>query len=318
MGVDGRQKHWYEDDIVQTAMKRAPYNITAKDFDTPDVHVKSKGGTLKQLTLIQVASMVIAELKAKAIEYLRGPVDYAVMTIPEHYSGLSTDSAMIAGKIARLHVVDMVPEPISVAVAYGLRTKLREGANALLLHVGGGTADASIVTLIDRSLGIRAYQDDPFLGGDDFDQKLVGYFAELVKMKHGRDIGGDRIALGKLRAACERAKKALSSQDHVEVTAESLLDGVDFSETLSRSKFEELNDETFRRVVDLVRRVVLEAEERRSNVKIDEIILVGGSTMIPKIQRLVKEYFNGKEPDVRLKPDEAVALGAVVHAYSVY
>ncbi|CAD6255556.1 unnamed protein product [Miscanthus lutarioriparius] len=313
-----RQKHWYEDDIVQTAIKRAPYKNTARDFDTPSVHVKSKDGTVKQLSLIHVASMVIAQLKDKAMEYLGGPVDYAVMTIPQHYSGLSRDTAMMAGKLARLHIVDMVSEPISVAVAYGLRTKLRGGANALVLHVGGGTADASVVTLMDHSLGIRAYRDDPFLGGDDFDQRVVDYFAELVKMKHGKDIGGDRIALGKLRMACERAKKALSNREHVEVIVESLFDGVDFSETLSRSKFEELNDDTFRRVVALVRRVMLEAEERRSDIKIDEIILVGGSTMIPKIQRLVKEYFNGMEPNIRVKPDEAVVLGAVVHAYSVY
>ncbi|XP_022683538.1 heat shock 70 kDa protein BIP4 [Setaria italica] len=247
--------------------------------------------------------MVIAQLKDKAMEYLGGPVDYAVMTIPQHYSGRSRDTAMMAGMLAGLHIVDMVPEPISVAVAYGLRTKLREGANALVLHVGGGTADASVVTLMDR---------------DDFDQKVVDYFAELVRMKHGKDAGGDSIALAKLRTACERAKKALSNQEHVQVTVESLFDGVDFSETLSRSKFEELNDDAFRRVVALVRRVMLEAEERRGNIKIDEIILVGTSTMIPKIQRLVKESFNGMEPSIRVKPDEAAALGAVVHAYSVY
>uniref|UniRef100_K3YKW9 Uncharacterized protein n=2 Tax=Setaria italica TaxID=4555 RepID=K3YKW9_SETIT len=295
--------HWYEGDIVQTAIKRAPYKITARDFQTPSIHVKSKDGTVKQLSLMKVASMVIAQLKDKAMEYLGGPVDYAVMTIPQHYSGRSRDTAMMAGMLAGLHIVDMVPEPISVAVAYGLRTKLREGANALVLHVGGGTADASVVTLMDR---------------DDFDQKVVDYFAELVRMKHGKDAGGDSIALAKLRTACERAKKALSNQEHVQVTVESLFDGVDFSETLSRSKFEELNDDAFRRVVALVRRVMLEAEERRGNIKIDEIILVGTSTMIPKIQRLVKESFNGMEPSIRVKPDEAAALGAVVHAYSVY
>nr|TKW11540.1 hypothetical protein SEVIR_6G238700v2 [Setaria viridis] len=294
--------HWYEGDNVQTAIKRAPYKITARDFQTPSIHVKSKDGTVKQLSLMKVASMVIAQLKDKAMEYLGGPVDYAVMTIPQHYSGRSRDTAMMAGMLAGLHTVDM----------------LREGANALVLHVGGGTADASVVTLMDRSLGIRAYRDDPFLGGDDFDQKVVDYFAELVRMKHGKDVGGDSIALAKLRTACERAKKALSNQEHVQVTVESLFDGVDFSETLSRSKFEELNDDAFRRVVALVRRVMLEAEERRGNIKIDEIILVGTSTMIPKIQRLVKESFNGMEPSIRVKPDEAVALGAVVHAYSVY
>ncbi|KAF8707273.1 hypothetical protein HU200_030282 [Digitaria exilis] len=329
----------YEEDIVQEAIERAPYKMGTRHSDTPIVQlVKGTGinGAVKELGFTDVASMVVAQLKNKAEEYLGRPVEYAVITVPQHFGGASRQAAEYAARFAGLEVVDAVSEPIAIAVAYGLRTRLREGGNALVVHVGGGTADVSVVTLMVGSLGVLAYWDEPFLGGDDFDQRIVEHFVELVKVKHGKDVREDRIALAKLRTACERAKKALSSQDRVQVTVESLFDGIDFSEPLSRSKFEELNDETFGRVVALIRRVMLQAEEKRiimrliqekrgvkldarrkrTDGKISEIILVGGSTMIPKLQRLVKDYFDGMEPNMRLKQDEAVALGALVHAYS--
>ncbi|XP_039802790.1 heat shock 70 kDa protein BIP1-like [Panicum virgatum] len=177
------------------------------------------------------------------------------MTVPQHFSVASKQDAENAAIIAGLEIVDMVSEPVAVAVTDDLRRKLR----------------------------------------DDFDQRIVDYFAKLVKMKHEKDISEDLVALRKLREACERAKKALSDQDHVEVTVKSLFDGVDFWHPFSRSEFEELNDDTFQRVIALIRRVMLEAERRRRNNNIDEILLVGGSTKIPKIQRLIKDYFKGKE-----------------------
>ncbi|CAL4896857.1 unnamed protein product [Urochloa decumbens] len=311
-----RSNHWYQDGIVQTAIKRAPYKITARDFNTPTIPVKSKDGTLEQLDLAKVASMVIAQLKDKAEEHLGRRVEYAVMTIPQHFSGLSRDTAYRAGRIAKLDVVQMVPEPTAIAVAYGLHKKLREDGNALVLRVGGGTSDASIVTLMDDNFEVFGYRNDPFLGGDDFDQRIVDYFAKLIKAKHGKDIiSDDKSALGKLRTACEQAKKALSSQEQVQVTIESLFDGVDFSEPLLRSKFEELNGDIFGKLIALVDEIMAQAGlERRS--KIDEIVLAGGSAMIPKIQRLVKDYFGGREPNIRVKPGEAVALGAVVYVHS--
>ncbi|CAN6344444.1 unnamed protein product [Urochloa humidicola] len=307
--------HWYEGGIVQAAIKRAPYKISTRDSDTPTIPVKSKDGTVEQLDLMDVASMVISRLKNKAEEHLGRQVEYAVMTIPQHFSGVSRDTAYHAARIAMLDVVRTVPEPTAIAVAHGLHTKLREDGSALLLRVGGGTSDASVVTLMDGNFEVFGYWDEPFLGGDDFDQRIVDHFAKLIKTKHGKDISNDRIALGKLRTACEQAKKALSSQDHVQVAVGSLFDGVDFSEPLSRSKFEELNDHLFGKLVALVDGVMAQAGLERRKSKIDEIVLVGGSTMIPKIQRLVKDYFGGREPSIRVKPDEAVALGAVyVHS----
>ncbi|OEL31769.1 Luminal-binding protein 5 [Dichanthelium oligosanthes] len=173
-------------------------------------------------------------------------------------------------------------------------------------------ADASVVTLMDGYFEIFGYWNDNFLGGDDFDERTVDYFVELIKTKHGKDISQDRIALRKLRTACERAKKALRSQHHVQVSVESLFEGVDFSEPLSRPKFEELNEDLFRKLIAMVERVMVETELEKNKSKIDEVVLVGGSTMIPKIQELIKAYFDGKELNIRVKPDEAVALGAAI------
>ncbi|CAL4896859.1 unnamed protein product [Urochloa decumbens] len=312
-----RPNHMYWKDLVQTAIKRAPYKIDATtNVDTVTIPVKSKDGTLKQLDLSKVASMVIAQLKNMAEEHLGRQVEYAVMTIPQHFSGRSRYAAERAGKIARLDVVRTIPEPTAIAVAYDLHKKLREDGNALVLRVGGGTSDASVVTLMGGNFEVFGYWDEPFLGGDDFDQRIVDHFAELVKTKHGKDISDDRIALGKLKTACEQAKKMLSSQDDVQVAVGSLFDGVDFSEPLSQSKFEELNDDLFGKLIALVDSVMAQAGLERRKNNIDEIVLVGGSVVIPKIQRLVKDYFGGREPNIRVKPDEAVALGALVYVHS--
>ncbi|CAN6335489.1 unnamed protein product [Urochloa humidicola] len=312
-----RPNHMYWKDLVLTAIERAPYKISATtNVYTVTIPVKSKDGTVRQLDLPNVASMVIAQLKEKAEAHLGRQVDYAVMTIPQHFSGPSRDAAERAGRIAGLDVVRTIPEPTAIAVAYDLHRKLRGDGSALVLRVGGGTSDASVVTLMDGNFEVFGYWDEPFLGGDDFDQRIVDHFAKLIKTKHGKDITNDSVALGKLRTACEQAKKKLSSQDLVQVTIGSLFDGVDFSEPLSQSKFEELNDDLFGKLIALVDRVMAQAGLERRRSKIDEIVLAGGSAMIPRIQRLVKDYFGGREQNITVKPDEAVALGAVVYVHS--
>ena len=308
---NNRRNRWYDEDIVQGAIQRVPYKIGTRNYDTTIVQVKNK-----QLEFSEVASMVVAELKNKAEEYLGRRVEYAVMTIPFHFAAAHRGAAEYAGKMAGLDVVWTVTEPTAAAVAHGLHTKLHEHGAALVLRVGGGTSDASVLILLDGRFEVFRYRDDPFLGGDDFDDRVVDYFAKQIKMKHGVDISQDRVGLGKLRMACENAKKALSSQDHVQVTAESLVDGVDFSEPLSRSQFEELNDDLFCKVMDLVENVMVRAGIERRKNKINEIVLVGGSAMIPKIQSLVKDYFDGREPNIRVKPDEAMAPGAAIHVHS--
>ncbi|CAL4911545.1 unnamed protein product [Urochloa decumbens] len=307
-----------DEDLVQRLIARVPYKIGARNVVFPSIQVQATDGEVRQLDVEQVASMVVAELKKMAEEHLGRSVRRAAVTVPQHFHGPSAWAAMDAGKMAGLDVVRVVSEPVAAAAAYGLGGKLREGGSALVLHVGGGTAEASVVTLMDDgSLEIVASREDPFLGGDDFDRRIVDHFVELIKAKHGKDISEDRVALRKLGVACERAKKALSSQDRAQVSIESLLSsGEDLSESLSREKFEELNGDLFGDVIALVERVVSEAELGRSKDEIDEIVLIGGSTNVPKIQRLVEDYFGGRKVDVRLKPDEAVAIGAAALVHS--
>lgn len=274
----------FNEEIVQRIIKRVPYTIGTRDRYTPTIQVTAMD---KQFDVEEVMSMVIAQLKEKAEQHL-GRTVYAVLTVPQHFHGGATWSARYASRLARLELMDdTVLEPVASTVAHGLHRKLREDGNALVLRVGGGTADASIVALWDGSLEVIGYKHDPFLGGDDFDQRIVDHFVNLIKTKHGKDISQDRIALAKLKTACERAKKALSSADRAQVTSEFLVDGVDFSEPLLRSEFEELNDELFGKVIELVDNAMVQAELKKN--MIDEIVLVGGSAKIPKIQKLVKD-----------------------------
>ncbi|KAL6905608.1 hypothetical protein ACP4OV_003209 [Aristida adscensionis] len=308
----------YHENIVQGLIERVPYKIGADPSNDIDIQVKVKDGTVKHLRVEDIASMVVAELKKKAEEHLGHEVQDAVITIPQHFPGGSRDEAMKAGRSLGLEIESAFSEPVAAAVAYGLSAKLRENGNALVLHVGGGTAYASAVSLMDGGLYVIGHWHEEFFGGDDFDQRIMDHFVKLIRTKHGKDISEDGIALRRLGTACERAKKALSSQDHVQVTVPSLFDGVDFSEPLSRPEFEELNDDLFRKVIAMVDRVMLEIETRmqRNKNMIDEVVLVGGSTMIPRIQKLIKVYFDGKEPNVRVKPDEAVTIGAAIIAHA--
>jgi heat shock protein 5 len=203
--------------------------------------------------------------------------------------------------------MSVLSEPTAAANAYGVDEHLRDEGNVVVLHVGVGTAEASVLTLVDgvyyEALGL---ENDPFFGGQDFDRRIMDHFVRLVRNKHGKDIGNDRAAaLDKLRTACERAKKTLSHQDHARVTVESLVDGVDLAEPLTRAEFEELNHDLFLQVVELVDKVVSQAQVyyMDSKLVIDEVVLIGGSTMIPKVRELVREYFGGtnnKELNTRI------------------
>ncbi|GJM87974.1 hypothetical protein PR202_ga03986 [Eleusine coracana subsp. coracana] len=308
-----RRNRMYDEDIVQGLIQRMAYTIGTRDRDKPTIQVSAMDN--KQIDVEKIVSMVIAQLKEKAEQHLGHIVEYAVLTIPQHFHGAATSSAVYAGKLARVEIMDdTILEPVAATVAHGLHRKLHEDRGVLVLYIGGVTTDASVVALWDGSLEVIGYQYDPFLQGDDFDQRIVDYFIELIKTNHGKDINDDRVALARLRTACERAKKALSSEDHAQVSVESLFDGVDFSEPLLRSEFEELNDELFGKVIALVDRTMVQDELEKN--MIDEIVLVGGSAVIPKIKKLVKDYFGGKEPNISVKPDEAIALGAAVIVHS--
>jgi heat shock protein 5 len=205
----------------------------------------------------------------------------------------------------------IINEPTAAAIAYGLDRKgAGEMTNVLVYDLGGGTFDVSVLSLDHGVFEVLATSGDTHLGGEDFDRRVMDHFIRLVKRQHGRDIGGDGRALGKLRRECERAKRALSRQHQVRVEIEALFVGVDFSETLTRAKFEELNMDLFKKTLGPVRKAIADAKLKKSDI--DEIVLVGGSTRIPKVQELLKEMFDGKEPTKGINPDEAVAYGAAV------
>lgn len=215
-----------------------------------------------------------------------------------------------AGVIAGLNVVRMINEPTAAAIAYGLNNKANVEKNILVFDLGGGTFDVSVLTIDSDLFEVLATSGDTHLGGEDFDHRVMDYFIKLIKKKHGKDISKDNKALGKLRRECERAKRALSNQHQVRVEIESLFDGMDFSEPLSRAKFEELNMDLFKKTLRPVENALADANLKKSDIH--EIVLVGGSTRIPKIQELLKDMFDGKEPCKGVNPDEAVAYGAAV------
>eukprot|EP00261_Vitis_vinifera_P028606 XP_010662895.1 PREDICTED: luminal-binding protein 5 isoform X1 [Vitis vinifera] len=328
----------FDDKEVQKDMKLFPFKIVNKD-GKPYIQVKIKDGETKVFSPEEISAMILTKMKETAEAFLGKTIKDAVVTVPgnvkqfdlmdevnccfsvemTYVSILTTSTAYFndaqrqatkdAGIIAGLNVARIINEPTAAAIAYGLDKKGGE-KNILVFDLGGGTFDVSILTIDNGVFEVLATNGDTHLGGEDFDQRIMEYFIKLIKKKHGKDISKDNRAIGKLRRESERAKRALSSQHQVRVEIESLYDGLDFSEPLTRARFEELNNDLFRKTMGPVKKAMEDAGlEKR---QIDEIVLVGGSTRIPKVQQLLKEYFDGKEPNKGVNPDEAVAYGAAV------
>ncbi|XP_022679604.1 luminal-binding protein 4 [Setaria italica] len=312
--IPSRVSRLYEGGFVQRVIENLPYKVVEKDV-RPHIQMETKDGVVRHLSIEAMTATVFAKLKDMAEAHLGRKVQHAVFTLPQHYcTEAARDAVLDTGNYAGLHAVRILDEPIAAAVAYGLHGKLRDEGNVLVLHVGGGTAEASVLTFADGVFEFLGAHLEPFFGGDDFDRRVMDHFIGLVRDKYGRDISNDRAALRKLRAACEDAKKTLSGEDLALVNVESLVDGVDLSEPLTRAKFEELNHDLFPKVIELVDTAMSQAElGKEKRELIDEVILIGGSTMIPKVRELIKDYFEGKkELNTKLKPDEAVAFGATL------
>ncbi|KAL9237438.1 hypothetical protein vseg_011985 [Gypsophila vaccaria] len=296
------------DKEVQRDMKLVPYKIVNKD-GKPYIQVKIQEGESKVFSPEEISAMILTRMKETAEVFLGKTIKDAVVTVPAYFNDAQRQATKDAGVIAGLNVARIINEPTAAAIAYGLDKKGGE-KNILVFDLGGGTFDVSILTIDNGVFEVLATNGDTHLGGEDFDHRLMEYFIKLVKKKHNKDISKDNRALGKLRRECERAKRALSSQHQVRVEIESLFDGVDFSEPLTRARFEELNNDLFRKTMGPVKKAMDDAGLQKN--QIDEIVLVGGSTRIPKVQQLLKEFFNGKEPNKGVNPDEAVAFGAAV------
>ena len=254
--------------------------------------------------------MVLQKMKEVAETYLGKAVKNAVVTVPAYFNDAQRQSTKDAGTIAGLNVVRIINEPTAAAIAYGLN---KEGEkNILVFDLGGGTFDVSLLTIDDGFFEVLATAGDTHLGGEDFDNRMMKHFVDMLKNKKKIDVSKDHGALARLRKACEAAKRQLSSQLEARVEVDSLTDGFDFSEKITRAKFEELNMDLFKGTLTPVQKVLEDGKTKKTDV--DEIVLVGGSTRIPKVQQLIKDFFGGKEPNKGINPDEAVAYGAAVQA----
>ncbi|XP_073121975.1 luminal-binding protein 5-like [Henckelia pumila] len=299
----------FEDEQVQRDMKLSPYKIVNKD-GKPYIEIEV-GDEAKVFSPEEITAMILTKMKETAEAYLGNKINNAIVTVPASFNDAQKQATKDAGIIAGFNYVRLVNEPIAAAFAYGFHQGGNDIINILVFDLGGGTFDVNILTIDDGVFEVLATNGDTHLGGEDFDQRIIEYFIKLIKKKHGKDMSKDNRALGKLRRECERAKRALSSQHQVRVEIESLFDGLDFSEPLTRDLFEELNNDLFSKIMEAVKKAMEDAGlEKR---QIDEIVLVGGSTRIPKIQQLLKDYFDGKEPKKGVNPDEAVVFGAAIH-----
>jgi len=301
----------FADAEVQADMKHFPFKVIDK-AGKPVVEVEFKGET-KQFTPEEISSMILTKMRETAESYLGGTINNAVVTVPAYFNDSQRQATKDAGLIAGLNVLRIINEPTAAAIAYGLDKKGVTGErNVLIFDLGGGTFDVSLLTIEEGIFEVKSTAGDTHLGGEDFDNRLVNHFVNEFKRKHKKDLSSNARALRRLRTACERAKRTLSSSAQTSIEIDSLYEGVDFYTSITRARFEELCQDLFRSTMDPVERVLRDAKIDKSSVH--EIVLVGGSTRIPKIQKLVSDFFNGKEPNKSINPDEAVAYGAAVQA----
>ncbi|KAK5575528.1 hypothetical protein RB653_006661 [Dictyostelium firmibasis] len=301
----------FTDKEVQSDMKHWPFKVIAKEADKPHIEVQFKGET-KVFSPEEISSMVLLKMKETAEAYLGKTINNAVITVPAYFNDSQRQATKDAGTISKLNVQRIINEPTAAAIAYGLEKKGAGEKNILIFDLGGGTFDVSLLTIEDGVFEVKATAGDTHLGGEDFDNRLVSHFVDEFKRKHKKDIMGNQRAVRRLRTACERAKRTLSSSAQASIEIDSLFEGIDFYTSITRARFEELCADLFRGCLDPVEKVLKDSKLDKKSIH--EIVLVGGSTRIPKVQQLLQEFFNGKELNKSINPDEAVAYGAAVQA----
>jgi len=297
----------FDEPTVQADMKLWPFKVNNKS-NRPMISITFKDGP-KEFAAEEISAMVLGYMKKISEAYLGEEVTSAVITVPAYFNDAQRQATKDAGVISGLAVKRIINEPTAAAIAYGLDKKGGE-QNILVFDLGGGTFDVTALTIDNGVFEVLATNGDTHLGGEDFDQRVMQYFVKLFKKKYNKDMAVDKRSLQKLRREVERVKRVLSTQHQARVEIESLYDGIDFSETLTRARFEELNIDLFKKTLDPVKKVLSDASLKKTDVQ--EIVLVGGSTRIPKVQQLLQDFFNGKELNRGVNPDEAVAYGAAV------
>ena len=297
----------YNDKEVQMDKKLLPYDIIDKD-GKPYIQVETKGQK-KLYSPEEISAMVLTKMKTVAENFLGTKVKNAVITVPAYFNDSQRQSTKDAGTIAGLNVLRIINEPTAAAIAYGLDKKDKE-RNILVFDLGGGTFDVSLLTIDSGVFEVVSTNGDTHLGGEDFDHRVLDYLLKKIKKQHGKDLKNDKTCIQKLKTEIEKAKRHLSSSLQATIEIDELEPGFDFKDTLSRAKFEELNMDLFKKTMAPVEKVMEDSGFKKSEIA--EVVLVGGSTRIPKVQTLIKDYFNGKEPNKGINPDEAVAYGAAV------
>ena len=297
----------YKDKTVQQDKVLFPFMVVNQD-GKPYVRVEVAGKP-KTFSPEEISAMILTKMKGIAESYLGEPVDEAVVTVPAYFNDAQRQATKDAGTISGLKIQRIINEPTAAAIAYGLDKRDGE-KNVLVFDLGGGTFDVTLLTIDGGVFEVLATNGDTHLGGEDFDQRVIKYFLKVFKRKHKKDLTKDKRAVQKLRREVERVKRVLSTQHQARLNIEALHDGIDFSETLTRARFEELNLDLFKKTLQPVTKVLNDSGLKKN--EIDELVLVGGSTRIPRVQQLLKDFFNGKEPNRGVNPDEAVAFGAAV------
>ncbi|XP_022635812.1 probable mediator of RNA polymerase II transcription subunit 37c [Vigna radiata var. radiata] len=303
----------YSDPFVQKDKMLWPFKVVAGVKDKPIISVKYKGQE-KSLCAEEISSMVLSKMRDIAEAYLQKPVKNAVVTVPAYFNDSQRKATMDAGAIIGLNVIRIINEPTAAAIAYGLDTRndCVGERNIFVFDFGGGTFDVSILTIENKVFQVKATAGNTHLGGEDIDDRMMNYFVEEMKRKRKVDIGGNPRALRRLRSACEKAKRTLSHAVTANIEVDNLFQDIDLCSSMTRAKFEEINMELFEECMETVDRCLKDAKMDKSSVH--DVVLVGGSSRIPKMQQLLEDFFNGKDLCKSLNPDEAVAYGAAVQA----
>jgi len=300
----------FDEPVVKADMKLWPFKVVESEGNKPKIQV-TVDGNIKNFLPEEISSMVLMKMKEISEAYLGREVKNAVITVPAYFNDSQRQATKDAGVIAGMNVLRIINEPTAAAIAYGLDKKGAE-KNVLIFDLGGGTFDVSLLTIEEGIFEVKATAGDTHLGGEDFDNRMVEYFTTEFKRKNRKDLSDNQRALRRLRTACERAKRTLSSSTQAHIEIDSLFEGVDFNSVITRARFEDLNMDYFRKCMEPVEKVLRDSKLSKSQVH--EIVLVGGSTRIPKVQDMLSEFFNGKELNKSINPDEAVAYGATVQA----
>merc|ERR1712235_184930 len=300
----------FNDDAVQSDMKHWSFDVV-DESGRPKIEVEFKGEK-KRFAAEEISSMILTKMKEVAEAYLGKDVPSAVVTVPAYFNDSQRQATKDAGAISGMNILRIINEPTAAAIAYGLDKKVGAERNVLIFDLGGGTFDVSVLSIEDGIFEVKSTAGDTHLGGEDFDNCMVNHFIQEFKRKNKKDISGSKRAVRRLRTACERAKRTLSSSTQAAIEIDSLFEGVDFYTSITRARFEELCSDLFRGTLDPVEKSLRDARIDKNGIH--EIVLVGGSTRIPKIQKLLQDYFNGKDLNKSINPDEAVAYGAAVQA----